>query len=170
MRKLPEDPEKRKKEIARIFCKVILPKKILPRVMKNSGSSTKTEVWHRALESTQEKIEHIINQIPVLNAKTLLLKIPGPEFLEFLLTSEYIYHNALIGEQGTLRYLKRLRESENHTLGRFLNAFDLHEPEDLIPYEGLIRDQFDEQKGEAIVEIMRKSLVEVKEEESWTQS
>ena len=96
-------------------------------------------IMARAVESTQAKVRRIIEHMDHINSRAFLLRIPGSEFLEFLLMSEYIVHNALAGERGVLRHLERNREPASRTLTLCLNALGFYDPGDLRPFERVVR-------------------------------
>ncbi len=93
----------------------------------------------RAVKSTQDKVRRIIEHMDHINSRAFLLRIPGSEFLEFLLMSEYIVHNALAGERGVLRHLQQTSEPPSRTLTLCLNALGFHDPGDLRPFERMVR-------------------------------
>lgn len=121
---LPTDPEERKKEVIRIFCCVILPRSIKPQAVRSLGGRVDERIMNLALSGARRRIEAIINSLTVVTLEALLIKLPGPAFMEFLLTSEYLYHNALAGEQAVLKYSRRRhREPEGKTVSGFARAF-----------------------------------------------
>ena len=97
------------------------------------------KIMSRAVRSTQDKVRRIIEHMDHLNSRAFLLRIPGSEFLEFLLMSEYILHNALAGEKGVLRHLERSSEPPSRTLTLCLNALGFYDPGDLRPFERVVR-------------------------------
>ena len=96
-------------------------------------------IMARAVKSTQDKVRRIIEHMDHINSRAFLLRIPGSEFLEFLLMSEYIVHNALAGERGVLRHLERNHEPASRTLTLCLNALGFYDPGDLRPFERAVR-------------------------------
>ena len=121
---LSSDPEERKKEVIRIFCSVLLPRSIKPRTVRALGGRVDDRIMDLALSGARRRIEAIINSLTVVTLEGLLIKLPGPAFMEFLLTSEYLYHNALHGEQAVLKYSRRRhREPEEKTMSGFVRAF-----------------------------------------------
>ncbi len=97
------------------------------------------KIMARAVKSTQNKVRRIIEHMDHINSRAFLLRIPGSEFLEFLLMSEYIVHNALLGERGVLRHLEQHNEPPSRTLTLCLNALGFYDPGDLRPFERMVR-------------------------------
>jgi hypothetical protein len=114
---------------------------VVRRVEESLQYRPNPEVMAQAVASAQAKVRRIIGQIDNLSSRAFLLRIPGSDFLEFLLLSEYIVHNAVSGERGALRYLKNTREPASRTLTICLNALGFRTPQDLKPYEKLVREK-----------------------------
>lgn len=124
----PKGDRKLKSEVRRIFCEVILPRRIVPEVARKISVKVDDGTLLQALAQAQKRVGAIIDHMQVINSKTLNLRIPGPEFLEVLLQMEYLYCNSLFGEKGTLKYLKRVKEPESRTLIKMLNSYGYHRP------------------------------------------
>ena len=155
----PRGEIKLKEEIKWIFCEVILPRRTVPETARKMGIEADDKILLKALEQARKRIGAIIDQMQVVNSKTLDLRIPGPEFLEVLLQMEYLYHISLFGEKGTLKYLKRIKESDNRILVRMLNSYGYYRPEDLQAEEKAISSGSGDKMGARALNLM-KSLLE----------
>ena len=145
-------------EVKRVFCEVILPRRILPAVAQNVGARPDDQTLLLALERTRERVAEIIDHLPRINFPALSLRIPGPEFLELLLQTEYLYFNSLFGEQGTMKYLKRLTEPPGRTLIKLLNSYGYHRPEDLKAEERAALSGAGDKAGAEALEVMERAL------------
>jgi len=163
-----DNQEKLRERIICLFCEVIIPKQISKRLFPDDGAKPSETILNEAIEATKDKVKKIIDQIPVINIDTIHLRIPEPIFLENLLLTEYLYRNALSGENGTMKYLRRRREPDDYTLKQFLHAFGFYYPGDLKAYKETIhgyflRNGFQLGDAEASFEMMISSLDKDKE-------
>jgi hypothetical protein len=116
-----------------LFTEVILPGRIVPLLEQKGGKRLDPAVLDKALASTAERVRSIVMGLEVLNAHTLGLRIPGPEYLELLLTTDYLYFNALQGEQSSMRYAVRGGDTVAGTLNTLLRSYGLSSEDELAP-------------------------------------
>ncbi len=135
---LKENQDKLREQITSCFCEIILPKQIQPRVF--SKFKTNKKILNQALENTKKKIKQIINNIKVLNTESLGLKIPDIDFLEIMLSSEYLFLNSAYGEADIIKYFKKTQESDNDILSRFLCSYGITDENELRKHEQDIRE------------------------------
>lgn len=153
---LPDERQKLKTVICDFITDALLPRQMAQRVAMSLECKPDPRIMAQAIEGAQAKVRLIMEQIPNLNSQAFLLRIPGPEFLEFVLFSEYILQNALKGERGALRYAKKAREQTGQTLARCLNRLGFFSPQDLEPYRRQIVGDCED--GPAVWERMIQSL------------
>lgn len=153
---LSDERQDLKKVICDFIADALLPRQVAQRVALSLEGKPDPRVMAQAIEGAQAKVRLIMEQIPNLTSQAFLLRIPGPEFLEFVLLSEYILQNSLQGERGALRYAKKSREQTGQTLARCLNRLGFFTPQDLEPYRRQIISQYDD--GQAMWERMIASL------------
>lgn len=155
---LPDERQKLKRVICDFITDAMLPRQVAQRVAMSLESKPDPEIMAQAMEGAQAKVRLIIEHIPHLTSQAFLLRIPGPEFLEFVLLSEYILLNSLKGEKGALRYAKKAREQTHQTLARCLNRLGFFSPQDLEPYQRQIVGTYED--GPAMWEKMIQSLTQ----------
>ncbi|KMY67008.1 hypothetical protein AAU61_13740 [Desulfocarbo indianensis] len=136
-----QDSDWLKKTIADLIADVVLPGEIMQRVKQSLEVKPNPEILDLALARAKERVREVVLRIPQLNTQSFFLRVPGPEFLEFVLVSEYILMNSVEGEQGSLRYLQADNEPVDNTLANCLHALGFHEPEDLEPYHQAVRER-----------------------------
>ena len=129
-----------KRVIAEFLSEAYLPRLMAERMEQALESKPDPLIMAQAVEGAKAKVRRIIEQIPNLTSQAFFLRVPGPEFLEFLLLSEYILQNSVNGEKGALRYTRKSREPAGHTLARCLNGLGFFDPSDLEPYRRAVRD------------------------------
>ena len=134
---LKENQDKLREQITSCFCEIILPKQIQPRVF--SKFKTNKKILNQALENTKKKIKQIINNIKVLNTESLGLKIPDIDFLEIMLSSEYLFLNSVYGDGEVIKYFKKTQEPDSDILSRFLCSYGITNKNELKKYEQDIR-------------------------------
>jgi hypothetical protein len=130
----PDEGQDLKKIIGDFITDALLPEMVAGRVAESLQSKPDPEIMAQAIEGAKAKVRLIIEHIPKLTSQAFLLRIPGLEFLEFVLFSEYILLNSVNGEKGALRYAKKAREQTGQTLARCLNRLGFFQPSDLEPY------------------------------------
>jgi len=136
--------ENLKEILAHIIADFLIPLQIRQRVEESLGVKPDPKVMDKAVSSAQDKVRRIIARIPHLNSQAFFLRIPNLEFLEFLLMSEYILQNSVQGERAAMRHLHHSREPESATLANCLAALGFMGPEDLEPYEELIKGKLED--------------------------
>ncbi|MFH1034818.1 MAG: hypothetical protein V1806_09965 [Pseudomonadota bacterium] len=130
----PDERQDLKKVIGDFITDALLPDMVAGRVAESLQSKPDPEIMAQAIEGAKDKVRLIIEHIPTMNSQSFLLRIPGPEFLEFVLFSEYILLNSVKGEKGALRFANKARERSGQTLARCLNRLGFFQPSDLEPY------------------------------------
>ncbi|MBI4799049.1 MAG: hypothetical protein HY794_10010 [Desulfarculus sp.] len=153
---LLDERQKLKTVICDFITDAMLPRQVAQRVAMSLEGKPDPEIMAQAIEGAQAKVRLIIEHIPHLTSQAFLLRIPSPEFLEFVLFSEYILLNSLKGERGALRYAKKAREQTHQTLARCLNRLGFFSPQDLEPYQRQIVGTYED--GPAMWERMIQSL------------
>ena len=96
--KQADDPKKLNEKIIALFYEVIIPKRL--EFFVESNSKVDNRILGQAVDSCKNKIKAIIDNIPNLNADSLYFRIPGENFIDMLLQTEYIYFNALMVNRG----------------------------------------------------------------------
>jgi len=136
---LKENQDKLREQITSCFCEIILPKQIQPKVFSKQGFKPNKKILNQALENTKKKIKQIINSIKVLNTEILRLKIPDIDFLEIMLSSEYLFLNSVYGDGEVIKYFKKTQEPDSDILSRFLCSYGITNKNELKKYEQDIR-------------------------------
>ena len=131
---LSDERQELKRFIGDFISDTLLPGQVAQRVAESLDSKLDPEIMAQAIEGAKAKVRLIIEHIPHLTSQAFMLRIPGPEFLDFVLFSEYILLNSVQGERGALRYAKKARERTGQTLARCLNGLGFFSPQDLEPY------------------------------------
>jgi len=158
----PDQRQELKRVIGDFISDALMPGLVAGRVAESLESKPDPEIMAQAIEGAKAKVRLIIEHIPNLTSQAFLLRIPGPEFLEFVLFSEYILLNSVNGEKGALRYAKKSREQTGQTLARCLNRLGFFCPEDLEPYRRQILGE--NVDGEAMWEKMIQGLTQYPKE------
>ena len=109
-----------KEKITSLLCEIVIPEHA-QKLFLNNGSNPR--IRDQAVAGCRQKIRDIIGGMDQINTQSLDIRMPGPDFIEMLLLSEYLYFNALNGEKAALKYLKK-PEPELRMVRNFLRTFD----------------------------------------------
>jgi len=153
---VPERHQELKQVLSDFVTDAVLPGEVARRVALAVPGGVNPVVMAQALKGAQERVAQVIQAIPRLSAEAFVLRLPGQEFLEFALFSEYIMVNSVAGEQASLRHLHPGEEPPQRTLARCLGSLGFHRPADLDPYEKLVREKMEQ--GEDIWQRLVASL------------
>ncbi len=125
-----------------LYCEVIFPEKIIPYVFPKESVKPNPKVLKEALANTKQKIKTIIMQMPVINLRSLEVRIPGAKFLKMLLLSEYLFINSINGEKATIQNLQQIFENDDDVLKQFLHAYGFIDPNQLLPHKKIIEKYY----------------------------